>query len=162
MIVTINTDASYSNKYKLAAFAFWIVSDKGKICKAGPLKEKAHNPTHAELMAIANAVYIFCEAFKKGHFSGVSKIIINTDCLNGIYIITDDVKNIRRYNLKSTFYKKSVQFIKKLIGEHLPGVKIELRHVKAHKSTETAREWVNDWCDRSAKEELGKLLNNLN
>lgn len=39
MLVTINTDASFHPKYKVGAFAFWVVSNQFKITKSGYLKE---------------------------------------------------------------------------------------------------------------------------
>ena len=39
MIVTINTDASFSIQQKVGGYAFYIVCNRGKILKSGQIKE---------------------------------------------------------------------------------------------------------------------------
>lgn len=150
MIVTITTDASYHPNYKVGAFAFWIVSNEGKVLNSGALKSKIKNSTEAEMQCILNAIF----AFKKQQWKGITKIIINTDSLNSIAIFKRDAKVIKRWGLKWGEYLAN-RYTE--ITKELPP--IEFRHVKAHKTTENARSWVNDWCDKKAKEMLWKLIN---
>jgi len=151
-IVTINTDASYHSEFKVGAYAFWIVSDMGRICMSGAFKERVKNPSEAEIQCILNAIHVF----KKQRIKDIYKIIVNTDSLNAIHIFKNDKQQIKRWGLKwgdgyrEKFNKMGLSKI------------IEFRHVKAHKETSTARSWVNDWCDKSAKEQLWKKINNTN
>lgn len=150
MIVTINTDASFHSSFKVGAYAFWIVSNLGKVLHCGALRDKVNSPTEAETKCIINALV----TLKKQNWQGISKIIINTDSLNSIYILEKHSEEIIKYRLKFGGVLRN-EYNK--IKIHLPP--IEFRHVKAHKSTKTARSWVNDWCDKKAKEMLWQKIN---
>lgn len=151
MIVTINTDASFHYDYKVGAYAFWIVSNLGKVLHCGALKEKALNPTDAETKCIINAI----STLRKQNWTGIEKVIINTDSLNSIYILENRKPEIKKYRLN---YGDNLRAdYNKIKSSFLPP--IEFRHVKAHKTIETARSWVNDWCDKKAKEMLWKEIN---
>lgn len=151
MRVTINTDASYHSGYKIGAFAFWIVCNYGKVCKSGILKET--NSSHeSELQCILNAMHCLKQ---QSEWIGLSHVIINTDSMNSIYLINNDKHAIKKYRLSALRdkYKTLIHNAK----QNLPLV--ELRHVKAHTDTKDARSWVNDWCDKKAKEHLWKTIN---
>src|SRR5690554_1870512 len=79
MWVTINTDASYHPIHKVGAYAFWIVSNQGRIMKSGPLRE-ARNSCDAEAKCIANALHTLL----KSDWVGVTRVLINTDSKNTI------------------------------------------------------------------------------
>ena len=151
MIVTINTDASFSHNHKRGSFAFWIVSNRFKILKAGIIRKTVLRPEMAEAMCIINALHILCNE----NLDDVTRIIINTDCLNAVYILRNDKEQIRKYRLKwglelrDTFNKRY---------KHIKS-KIEFRHVKAHSGVQDARSYVNEWCDRNAKLQLKQHLN---
>lgn len=154
MIVTINTDASFSHRHKIGAFAFWIVCNQGRFCHSGPLKEHCNRAEIAEFRCIINAVH----CLGKQKYTGISKVIINTDCLNVIHLIDNDSAAIRKYHLNwAGDLVKTFNRTMKAAG--LTGIPRELRHVKSHTSTETARQWVNDWCDKAAKKAIHGMLN---
>jgi len=144
MIVTVNTDASFHPVHKVGAYAFWVVCNQGKILKSGRLKN-AKNSTDAEAMAIANALY----SISISDFTGITKIIINSDCLPAIQKIKSTAK-------EPTAYKYCYNVIKKIrIKNGITGRRIhEFRHVKAHSGTKEPRKWVNDWCDKEAKKHM--------
>lgn len=146
MLATINTDASYSKLTKQATFAFWIKTDKYTIKRSGVIKSLCDTSTEAELKCIINAIYTISEQ------TGITEIILNTDSLNSIHILTKDIKNIRKYSLHwgDKYLKMAESIIK--------NIKIDYRHVKAHNDTDSSRTYVNDWCDKAAKEEMGKIL----
>ena len=148
-IVTINTDASYHSGHKVGAYSFWIVSDFGRVCYSGVLKQ-ASNPTSAECMCIINSLV----ALKKQKWEGLAKIIINTDSLNATYIFKREKSNIERYRLQ--YGDNLFHFFRKSIIELPP---IEFRHVKAHTTNSDARSWVNNWCDEAAKKQLWNFIN---
>lgn len=155
MIVTINTDASFHPHFKVAAFAFWIVSNEGRISNSGSLRKKVHRPEQAEFKCIINAFHVL----GKQGYKNINKIIVNTDCLNVIHLINDDKKAIRRYRLGSWGNNLVTELF--MVKRHFKMQKIacEFRHVPSHVDTETKRNWVNDWCDRQAKYHLWKLIN---
>ena len=150
MIVTINTDASFHSGFKVGAYAFWIVSNEGRILGSGALKGKCLNPTDAEIKCIINAIF----TLKKQAWSNITKIILNTDSTNSIAILNKNAEEIKKYKLQWGG-SLSGQYNKIKVG--LPP--IEFRHIKAHKTTETAKSWVNDYCDKKAKEMLWKQIN---
>ena len=93
MLVTINTDASFSNASKYGSYAFYIKSSLFCYKKANVLKEKCRDPTDAENKAIYNAIYFLL----KMHGKSVKSIIVNTDSLNSIHLFSGDkvaIKNM--------------------------------------------------------------------
>ncbi len=151
MNVTINTDASFSRKLQRGAYAFWIVCDEFKLTKHGLLRNKMTRPESAEFMCIINALFLLSQQ-KTG--KKIKKIFINTDCLNVIHICEKDNPKISLYGIGflNQFSKHYEKIVKQI------GCDVEFRHVKSHTTTEGARNWVNDWCDKKAKESLSKLL----
>lgn len=151
MTCTINTDASFSPTTKKAAYAMWLVSNSFVIKKSGLFKEECEKAEEAEIKCILNAFFLIKEQ------TYLTKIIVNTDCLNAIHILTTSVKEILKYKLGwgKKYRKQFVRYTKDLKAT------IEFRHVKAHNDTETKRTWVNDWCDKQAKIELRKTYKKL-
>ncbi len=157
MIVTINTDASFNFEENRGSFAFWIVCNKGKLAKSGMIRRKCSRPEKAEFRCIINAVY----CLSKADITGITKIIINTDCLNVIHLVKGNKKAIQKYGLASWGNDLVSRLSFLMMEKNLRKATIEMRHVKSHQSTSTAREWVNDWCDKEAKKQLGNFLNTL-
>ena len=155
MIVTINTDAAYHSQHKVGAFAFWIVSDQGRICHCGPLRKKVSRPEQAEFKCILNAIYVL----GRQEYKNITKIIINTDCLNVIHLIRKDKKKIQRYGLASWGNALVIEYELMLLKFKLFKIPIEFRHIPSHTGDNTPKAWVNDWCDRQAKRELWKKIN---
>ena len=154
MIVTINTDAAWHSDTKIGGYAFWITCDEGRMMQSGVLKRRAGRPEIAEFKCILNALWVV--GVKK--LKNVSKIIVNTDCLNVIHLVTGDKKAIKLYKLywgKYLVKEYTLLLTKFKIKKSI----VKFRHVKSHNGTETKREYVNDWCDRSAKEEMWKAVN---
>ena len=153
MITTITTDASYSWSLHRGSYAFWIVSNSGKIAKAGMLKQKVTRAEQCEFMCIINALHVLSTQ----DWGKTTKIIINTDCLNVIHLVKRNKELIRRYNLK--WGKNLVHKMEQLIyHSKLRGAEVEFRHIKAHQEISTSRQWVNDWCDKEAKRSLMKFV----
>ena len=148
MLVTINTDASFHPKLKYGAYAFWAICNDFKITKSGVFKRKCISSDDAEARCIINALKVILLAHK-----GITKIIINTDSLNAIALITNDKERIRKYIGKNLVMWKH---IRSGYHETIKGrkVKIEFRHVKAHSGIADARSYVNEWCDIEAKRQL--------
>lgn len=154
MLVTINTDASYHHAHKVGAYAFWIVCNEGRFTHAGALRNKINRPEEAEFMCIINALHVLGLL----GYKNISKVIINTDCLNVIHLLQNNKSAVSKYNLK--FGKPLVaKFNKVRSSNKLSKIPVELRHVKAHTTTDTSRAWVNDYLDKKAKEMLWLQIN---
>ena len=148
--LTINTDASFSQKHKVGTYAFYAVCDKFKIQKSGKLKENMKGSTYAEVMAIGNAIsYIldYTDQVKIG------RIIINTDCMHAVTTIKKAAGTKGLENEVFRLWQKLIQRCESKDNE--------FRHVPAHSGTATARKWVNDWCDKAAKSEMNELLKEI-
>jgi ribonuclease HI len=137
MLITITTDASYYHFTKESGYAFWISSNAGTFKKYGKLKISECS-LEAELKCIANALY-----FAKNHKElwGISKIIVNTDSLNGICLLN------KKYRTK----KKRFTKILKEIFKQTKGIKTEYRFVRAHTDNSDKRSYTNNWADTYAK-----------
>lgn len=125
---TVNTDASFCPHTKAAGWAAWISIDGGiKIKKSGMFKERPRTSTEAELWAIFNGVWLAAQA-------GVTSLLVQSDCKTALAHVGRDTMQTRQLH-------KSLPRV----------VSITTKHVKAHRDTDTARTWVNDWCDTEAK-----------
>jgi ribonuclease HI len=156
MNVTINTDASFSLAHKRGSFAFWIVCDNFKILKSGMLRAKVNRPEQAELKAIINAFHVLFNE----DCSQVTKVIVNTDCLNAIHLITGNKEAIRKYQLASWGRDLVMKYeAVKRKTKHTASLPVEFRHVRSHTGVGDARSYVNEWCDREAKLKLKAILN---
>lgn len=142
MHVTINTDASFHPEWKVGAFAYWIVCDGVRIKNSGVFKELVKSATEAEIKCIINALH----HLNKSNFKSIKKVIINTDCLNFIQSLNGH--NQFLWGLNKQYTQVGNKLVKKY---NLSRGWLEARHVKAHSGTETARKYVNDWCDQAAK-----------
>jgi ribonuclease HI len=151
MIVTINTDASYHPQFKVGAYAFWIVCNDGKILRSGVFKNEVKNSTEAEIKCIVNALHTLFESDLKG----VTKVIINTDCK---YFHDYQRKGKNRSVEARQYIKVCTEMVKKY---GLRSGWIEVRHVKAHNGTDSARKWVNDWCDKAAKKMMREKVKQI-
>lgn len=155
MLVTITTDASFCPIIKKASFAFCIACDEIKIRRSGLLRKNVKCSSQAEFKCIVNALYVMATSVN----GNIDRIIVNTDSMNCIHIFNKDKAMIKRWGLSSWGYNYMSGF-KKIIKQYNinPSI-IELRHVKAHSGTDTARQWTNEWCDQQAKNELRTYRN---
>lgn len=167
MVITINSDASFSNTYKVGTYAYYIVCDKFRHMKSGafssnnydintPISERRiKNSTEAECAAICNALHLL--KINSDKIGKVSKIVVNTDCLSVI-------KKVHRRKAKegTIFYDCLILLreLRALNNPKIPESFYKLNHVTSHvkKRKRTPAEHVNEWCDRQARIEMGKLI----
>jgi len=145
MIITINTDASFSNEHKFWTYAFWIKSDKFCFKWSWVFKEKLESSTEAESRAIMVAIWIIQSQKVK-----FRKLIFNRD-------------NIwAKFWWKKHYQKELQRMILQFKKVWLTKTKkfFEFRHVKAHTSINNKRSYVNNWCDKKCKEEFYNFKNN--
>lgn len=157
MLCTINTDASFNRDHRVGGYAFWAVSNAFRITKSGSFRAKCTDSTDCEIKCIINALMTVLHGCQ-----GVTKVIVNTDSMNAIHILTNDKPSQIRWAggvKKNSKYR--VAYHKVLHGAKSRPV-IEFRHVKAHSDNTDARSWVNDWCDREAKKAMWNSVNKNN
>lgn len=155
MIVTINSDASFSRTYKVGTYAYYIICDKFRYQASGFVKTDIGNPNEAEAASLANALHFLkTNADKIGQ---ISKIIVNTDSKAAI-------KSINRKAAHGSLFEtcfllfRELRIINKISPHGRPFY--ELRHVKAHvsKAERKPRHHINEWCDKEARVQMGKRL----
>lgn len=157
MIVTINTDASFNNKHRVGTFAFWIISNEGKITMSGAFRKKINYPQVAEFRCLMNAFHVMFIA----NWKGVKKVIVNTDCLDVIHLLKNDEAEIKKFKLNRFGKNFRIELVLLLKKNNFNIKDVEFRHVKSHQHTETTRNYVNQWCDDNAKGEMKKVLTKL-
>jgi ribonuclease HI len=149
MLVTIFTDASYSEKYHLGAWACFIRSDNLTIKKSGKVQQEVDDSNTCELMAIVNALAIL-ERHRK---LSDCRLIIKTDSLTTIKMIrggTDKqgFSTALRYAVTRLSRVESFRFT----------------HVKAHVFKREDPEYgkpqysINRWCDIHARKHLREAV----
>ena len=156
MIVTIKTDASFSKLNQRGTYAFWIKSNQGKITRSGLLRNECSRAEIAEFKCLINAMHKLAES----NWTGITRVIVNTDCMNVMHLCERDEKKIKRYGLGwgLGLLKKYESMITSYKTGILEKATIEFRHVKSHVSTKSDRQWVNDWCDKEAKRHMHAYL----
>lgn len=154
MVVTINTDASFSRYHEIGSYAFWIKCDEFNIGKSGLLKKRVSRPEIAEFRCVINALHTLFTTKTKER---IGLIVVNTDCMNVIHLINNDKEAIQRYRLGS-WGRHLVQTYDLLRMKHKHmRTKIEFRHVKAHnENDQSGRSFINDWCDNEAKKHIAE------
>lgn len=155
MNLTITSDASFSHKHEVGTYAFWASYNGGPYRTSGILRKKCKCPTEAEMKCILNAL---TWVTRNPSLAGVTHIFVNTDSMNSIHLFTENKKNIKRYGLHK-HHHLLVKF--RDLKKTLPKTEIIFSHVKAHVSTETARQFCNEWCDTAAKREMNKKLTHI-
>lgn len=156
MLCTINTDASYHKHFFVGAYAFWIKSDAFTLKKMGWFNDKCYDPTECEAKCIINAIHTLLSTCSSRN---ITKIIINTDALNFIHVMKNDVKKIKKYKLD--YLKKYQAAILRQFDNYDGKIIYEFRHVRAHTEKDDARSFINEWCDKNAKEQLWTRIRQL-
>lgn len=148
--ITVCTDASFSQQYKLGTWACYIRTPKRKILKSGVLQAKVKSSSEAETLGLANALFIL------NKFVDLSDYRVIVYCDNTTALAEPKI----RKTPKSKYYQKSFEsnrFYKQHISDILGKSKsYEMRHVKGHLPKEqwdkgSSRNFMNKHCDIEAK-----------
>lgn len=161
--VTLFADASVQPAIMAAGYGFWIKGDNRESSWAGgPLKSFTKDTCVAELEALAIAIYRASEA---GYFRDTDEWILlqcdNIEALEALRVARPRIIDSRhRKGLRVEYYrhrklrplcKERVDFILQILDKHKLNAMV--RHVKGHKdSSVEGRNWVNNLCDRLAKQ----------
>lgn len=140
MLVTLLADASFCPETRVGGYGYWIASGRGKRGGGGVFRKRLASSALAEMLAIANALYI---AKSVGLIQFRDHVIIQTDCQAAIIAF----HNGRKLNKdEEDAYKFFINFMT------IAGVSTEFRHVKGHSSKKEARYAANKHCDVRARD----------
>jgi ribonuclease HI len=152
--ITVNTDASFSQKYKVGGYAFYIVCDIFKIQKSGMFKVHPKSPIEAEMMCMANALHAL---LSQKELPVTKWIVINSDCICSFEKIKRKSTNVIGRTVANLLRKVR----QKTSSRHAIMPKYQFRHVKAHNGSPDARSYVNEWCDKEAKKWMRKAVESV-
>jgi ribonuclease HI len=150
MLVTVIADASFDPPTRAGGFGYWAVSERTRKSGGGPFKSLCRNSGIAEMMAIVNAVHL---AFVHGVALEGDAILAQSDCTAAITAFEG-----KRYSLQPD-ETMLVEGLTRLLA--LKKATIRFRHVKGHTNGDTPRLWVNNLCDKLAKEGMRGIRRNV-
>jgi ribonuclease HI len=143
MLVTIISDASFCPDTKVAGYAGWIASQRGKEMVSGPMQEACFDSMDAEMKGIINSIIA---AGRKSLLQKGDKLIMQCDCIAAIERLNGyrAPKNDREAELFRVYEGAVLKL----------GIEVEFRHVKGHYASTDGRYAANRACDRKAKEHM--------
>ena len=156
MNVTLMTDASICQDYKIGAYGFWIASDRGKQSGNGVFLESTEDSNIGEMRAV---VYSLATAINSGLIQQFDQVLIQVDNTNAIRFLEGNFSTSYRKQGKTRLV--DTQEFKKII-ENFNALKkayflmINFRHVKGHSRNTSSRFASNNYCDIQAKIALRK------
>jgi ribonuclease HI len=143
MRVTLISDASYCNRYKVAGYGFWIASQRGKLGGSGQMTKDVENNNTAEMMAICNAIW---QGLAKGVLARGDELLLQSDCLSAM----DKMQGIQK--AVTAQEKEVLAYFAKTLQEN--GLSAIFRHVRGHTQIKEARYAANRTCDKLAKAQM--------
>lgn len=142
---TVICDASFSPFRKdgagggIGGWAAWIRIDNvlEAIKGHGVLKGPVLNSTHAEVYAALNGIWL-----ARKH--GAEGVLVRSDCMAVIHLISGEARPGTLRNIWRDALER----------RDMRGVQLKGEHVKGHGVIKCRATWVNDWADRTAKDEM--------
>ena len=150
--ITVFSDASFCQNTKAAGGAYWARGEKSRASGAFSF-EGARQAHDAEIITACMAIGHLARDpvigldLRKGP---LTRLILVVDCLTIEHVLAAG-GSCRL----SPAARKAVKKTKLLIAALKFHLKIN--HVKAHESKGTPRQWVNDWCDNTARRSMRTL-----
>ena len=144
-ITTVYSDASWCPQTHVAGWGCWVKSDLGQLEYGRAFPFSVITSGEAETLAAVNALHI---AASQGLIIPNGKIVLRLDCLDSIRALQGEKK-------KTTHKEREGRVLVQALALRW-GVKLEIRHVKAHTEahkhgTGAAWAWVQDRCDILAR-----------
>ncbi len=152
--VTIATDVSCDDRYKIAVWACYIRHSKGTIKLTGEFKEYYNNTAQAETYALINALKIARD--KIPNWSD-STVIIHNEVEHVLTPIVTKAGNVRLRDIDRTEAIRSIAL--PILSE---AVAYERRKIKAHyrywkTSSNPAKYAINRWCDQASRAKMKQI-----
>lgn len=139
MRVTIYTDASHIPNTMMGSFAFWIRWENGRIVKNGKFKGDIPDSFCAEVRCVLNAIYV-----AKTSIKNVDTLFMVTDCRPVINLLQ------HRNNKPKTLIRMAAEIV--AFDSMTKGIKVFWKHTTAHKGGKTIQSYINEQCDKLARE----------
>lgn len=146
MLITLFTDASFSERLCRGTWAVWFKADGVTYRFSGKIKGTLTQSGDGELSAVANGLHLIVRSLTPPEGS---RIIAQTDSQEAI-------SAIQSWGHPRDGANAILLYIRTLLTTHR--LRLELRHVKGHKGTITPRNAVNTWCDKECRRQMGELL----
>lgn len=142
MIVTMFTDGAWNQQKRVGAWAAWMkMGDRATVRRSGMLlKFPMGQSGTAELAAIANGLAVLASIEDPPWPR--SRVIVQTDSQEAIDALT---RGSHTLECSAVVVRHVLESIAKT------GWRLDLRHVKGHAGTATARNAVNTWCDAECR-----------
>lgn len=139
--ITVYTDASVDSEKELAGLGCWIKYGNNQTIKhSGIIRNGTKCSTTAELMAIANAIFVTKQKVKYND----AILVVVTDSQNAInYIKTKHDKRMDWMEIADLIRNSTP-----------PGWKLCVKKVKAHSYHDGARSYINNVVDGLARNKL--------
>lgn len=145
MVVTILTDASYSEEHKIGAWACWIKADDLIIKRGGKIHGNVFDNNLCEVMAIAHALQLL----KRQKDLRDCELVIRTDSKASIKMI--------RGGIRKQIFSTAIDYI---VDQVHQAASYRLVHIEAHKWNRNSEKYskpkyfANRWCDQMARRHL--------
>lgn len=147
-LVTIISDASYCPRTHAAGYGFWAVSHRGRHAGGGSFKSGLDGASTAETMAIVNALHV---TLSLGIAEKGDKVLIQTDCLFAIHLLTGVIKKAERRHPDS--WRAFQRFIELRAVHELA---VDFRHVRGHTKVDDQRSKAQRHSDKRARDGMKK------
>lgn len=152
--ITIATDISSCDKFKITTWACYIRHSGGAIKRVGEFKKYYNNSSTAETYALINALVI---ARKEIPDWDESRVVIH----NEIEYVLDPIRT-KAGNIRKRDEERSEQIRTIAIPILQQAVDYERRKIKAHyrhweTSSNPAKYAINRWCDQRSRAELKRI-----
>lgn len=149
MRVTIFSDASLSYQTQMAGWGGYAVSNRGKWSSGGPLRGTYDCVFEAEFAALVNTLHhsIYSEVAKKG-----DSILAQTDNMELVMFFEHplEARKLDPKRVRSLRARSLTEHTQMMLAEN--ELRLTLQHVKGHNNDGKARSWVNQQCDKLAKQ----------
>lgn len=144
MIVTVMSDASRCPETGISGYGYWIASDRGKKGGGGAFKSNRVDSIElAEIKAAVNAVFV---AIRDGLLLSGDFLILQIDSMIAI-------SALKRKKHHSENGQRAID----LFVDLTKGIRVSVRHVKAHTTRKGSRYKANGHCDQIAKNYMRAL-----
>lgn len=138
--ITIYTDASFCPRTKVAGWAAWVKCDNNQAFTYSGILKRATCCTVAEMMAIANAIWmVIRKHYQKGK----------------MLVVVTDSKTCKRCIENKKSINPSIQAAIDYLLNILPeDCQLKVNKVKAHSANDGKRSYVNSLVDGLAKAQM--------
>jgi hypothetical protein len=151
-LITVFADASHWGD--AGGYAYWARGDNQRIQGSGAWP--CPNISEAETVGLAVALMISLDRLT---IEDYGSIVLQSDSLDALTCFRDmgfgkqAKSSDRRLHQFTPYNDIQKAFVRKAGGMAKErGLSIWLKHVKGHSGKDEARSWVNEWCDREAKD----------